>query len=112
MAWHDAGPVQDLERTLAPGSGRRIEAGGPVALFRTETGWAAFEDRCPHMGAPLSLGAVREGVLVCSWHGWRFDAASGDCGHYAGAPGAVVRPVRVEGGRVLVGDRGEAGLDA
>ena len=30
---------------------------------------AAVEDFCPHRGAPLSLGFVRDGHLVCGYHG-------------------------------------------
>ena len=30
---------------------------------------AAVEDFCPHRGAPLSLGFVRDGELVCGYHG-------------------------------------------
>jgi vanillate O-demethylase monooxygenase subunit len=30
---------------------------------------AALEDFCPHRGAPLSLGSVCEGQLVCGYHG-------------------------------------------
>ncbi|MBU6259436.1 MAG: aromatic ring-hydroxylating dioxygenase subunit alpha [Burkholderiales bacterium] len=30
---------------------------------------AALEDFCPHRGAPLSLGRVVEGKLVCGYHG-------------------------------------------
>ncbi len=30
---------------------------------------AALEDWCPHRGAPLSLGSVRDGKLVCGYHG-------------------------------------------
>ncbi len=30
---------------------------------------AALEDFCPHRGAPLSLGTVCEGNLVCGYHG-------------------------------------------
>ena len=30
---------------------------------------AAVEDFCPHRGAPLSLGYVCEGKLVCGYHG-------------------------------------------
>jgi phenylpropionate dioxygenase-like ring-hydroxylating dioxygenase large terminal subunit len=29
----------------------------------------AVEDFCPHRGAPLSLGFVRDGTLVCGYHG-------------------------------------------
>lgn len=30
---------------------------------------AAVEDFCPHRGAPLSLGFVRDGTLICGYHG-------------------------------------------
>lgn len=42
-----------------------------MVFFRAEGGAvAALEDFCPHRGAPLSLGAVREdGRLVCGYHG-------------------------------------------
>jgi len=30
---------------------------------------AAVEDFCPHRGAPLSLGYVEDGNLVCGYHG-------------------------------------------
>ncbi|RYE70943.1 MAG: hypothetical protein EOO81_07000, partial [Oxalobacteraceae bacterium] len=29
----------------------------------------AHDDRCPHLGAALSSGAVRNDVLVCPFHG-------------------------------------------
>jgi nitrite reductase/ring-hydroxylating ferredoxin subunit len=44
----------------------------------------------------------RDGEVVCSWHGFRFDAATGECRLFPGAPSATTRVVKVEGGRVLV----------
>lgn len=38
-----------------------------------------LDDRCPHEGHPLSMGLVREGVLTCQWHNWKFDLATGAC---------------------------------
>ena len=41
-----------------------------IAFFRGEGGKvAAVEDFCPHRGAPLSLGRVCDGQLVCGYHG-------------------------------------------
>lgn len=58
-------PDEVAERPL----GRRI-CGEKVVFFRGADGKvAALEDFCPHRGAPLSLGSVREGVLVCGYHG-------------------------------------------
>lgn len=34
---------------------------------------AVLIDRCAHRNAPLSEGAVREGLLVCPYHGWSYD---------------------------------------
>lgn len=47
--------------------------GLPLVLFRSQGKIHALADRCPHRGAPLSKGAVREGCLVCPYHGWRFE---------------------------------------
>ena len=46
-----------------------------------------MEDRCAHRGARLSLGKVREGELVCWYHGWRYDRA-GQCNFIPSEGGA------------------------
>jgi len=57
----------------------RVVGGTPLALFRARRSQAvAVLDRCPHRNVPLSCGAVRDGLLECCYHGWRFDA-SGAC---------------------------------
>jgi nitrite reductase/ring-hydroxylating ferredoxin subunit len=33
---------------------------------------------CPHLGGPLEL---KDGKLVCPWHGAQFDATTGTCLH-------------------------------
>lgn len=49
--------------------GRTI-AGEKIVFYRGEENKvAAVEDFCPHRGAPLSLGYVCEGKLVCGYHG-------------------------------------------
>jgi vanillate O-demethylase monooxygenase subunit len=49
--------------------GRTI-CGDNVVFFRPRPGQvAALEDFCPHRGAPLSLGKVCDGKLVCGYHG-------------------------------------------
>ena len=109
MRWIDVGGEADQ----APGTARSvIVSGAAVALFRTADGWVALEDRCPHAGAPLSAGLLREGAVVCAWHGWRFDAGSGACLSVPGGPAVRRFDVRVEGGRVLVGDGDAAHGDA
>jgi nitrite reductase/ring-hydroxylating ferredoxin subunit len=102
MALQDVGGEADQ----APGTIRRLVLpdGGAVALLRTDRGWTALEDRCPHAGAPLSAGALRDGYIVCAWHGWKFSCEDGTCPLFPGAPSATRRAVAVADGRVLVDD--------
>lgn len=44
-----------------------------IVAFRDENGVAAFRDLCIHRGAALSLGSVRDGTLMCPYHGWQYD---------------------------------------
>src|SRR5690349_3399480 len=38
---------------------------------------SAMGNVCPHRGGPLGTGIVDDGKLVCPWHGWQFDPATG-----------------------------------
>ncbi len=52
----------------------------PLVLGRTSEGKAfAMRDSCPHRGIPLSYGRFDGQSLECSYHGWRFEACSGQC---------------------------------
>jgi phenylpropionate dioxygenase-like ring-hydroxylating dioxygenase large terminal subunit len=44
-------------------------------VVRLGSGLTAFEDRCPHRLAPLSIGEICGDVLQCRYHGWEIDAA-------------------------------------
>ncbi len=37
----------------------------------------AVDNRCPHMGFPLSKGTLKDCILTCDWHYARFDLMSG-----------------------------------
>lgn len=53
----------------------RIILEQPMVFFRDAQGQVtAVEDFCPHRGAPLSLGFVDNGELVCGYHGLRLAA--------------------------------------
>ncbi|MBV9578257.1 MAG: Rieske 2Fe-2S domain-containing protein, partial [Chloroflexi bacterium] len=55
-----------------------VSAGGHgVAIFAHEGRFSAVDNRCPHMGFPLSRGTVRDGLLTCHWHHARFDLEGG-----------------------------------
>ena len=52
----------------------------PLVLGRTSDGKAfAMRDSCPHRGIPLSYGEFDGKVVECSYHGWRFEACTGQC---------------------------------
>jgi len=50
---------------------------GRVLLVRTEAGVFAYEDRCPHLGLPLSSGTLEGDTLTCAAHHFQFDANTG-----------------------------------
>ncbi len=73
--WHPVALVADLG---APPLAVTL-LGQRLVLWRGTDGTAqAWDDRCPHRGASLSLGCVRAGPdgaqLECAYHGWRFGA--------------------------------------
>ncbi|MBV9878282.1 MAG: Rieske 2Fe-2S domain-containing protein, partial [Verrucomicrobia bacterium] len=49
----------------------------PVLLCWSEGRPFALDNRCPHMGFPLSKGTLGSGVLTCHWHHAQFDLQSG-----------------------------------
>ncbi|HMP28297.1 MAG TPA: Rieske 2Fe-2S domain-containing protein [Saprospiraceae bacterium] len=49
-----------------------------VVLIKTRKGIFAYEDFCPHRGLALSEGFVKEGQLICKYHGWQFDCSNGE----------------------------------
>jgi vanillate O-demethylase monooxygenase subunit len=55
-----------------------------IAFFRGEEGKvAAVQDFCPHRGAPLSLGYLCNGRLVCGYHGLEM-GCNGKAAHMPG----------------------------
>lgn len=68
----DVNSLRDDGRTVT------MTAGRPVVLFYHEGEVYAVDNRCPHMGFPLSKGSVEDGLLTCDWHHARFELARGD----------------------------------
>jgi nitrite reductase/ring-hydroxylating ferredoxin subunit len=56
----------------------QVRGGGHgIAVFAHDGRFYAVDNRCPHMGFPLSRGTVRDGLLTCHWHHARFDLEGG-----------------------------------
>ncbi len=73
----DLGPVSDLAED---GPSLRVGPGGErFACIRGADGAVhVFADGCPGEGHPLSSGLLDGSVLICRWHGWRFDVTTGE----------------------------------
>lgn len=73
--WYVCSLGHEVDRDLR----RRVIAGEPVLLYRTEAGEiVALRDQCPHRFAPLSRGKLIGDVVQCGYHGLQFDR-SGQC---------------------------------
>jgi vanillate O-demethylase monooxygenase subunit len=83
-AWYVAAtPDEVVDKPL----GRQICNERMVFYRGADGGVVALEDFCPHRGAPLSLGRVCEGELVCGYHGLKM----GCDGRTVSMPGQRVR---------------------
>jgi nitrite reductase/ring-hydroxylating ferredoxin subunit/uncharacterized membrane protein len=68
--------------------------GRRIVLVRTDDGFAAHDDRCPHRGGSLAGGVTACGVVTCPWHGSQFDVTTGEV--KAGPADTPIRTYRVE----------------
>lgn len=99
LVWHDVGRPADLR--FEPGAAVRLPDRW-IAIFRTDDGYTALDNPCPHAGAPLSDGTILDGKIVCFLHCWEFDLHTGACD--VGPEWNVrVYPVRLADGRLRVG---------
>jgi vanillate O-demethylase monooxygenase subunit len=82
-AWYVACTPDEI---AAKPLGRQV-CGEKIVFYRgVDNAVAAVEDFCPHRGAPLSLGSVKNGKLVCGYHG----LTMGDDGKTIEMPGQRV----------------------
>ena len=52
----------------------------PLVLGRDNAGKPfALRDVCPHRAFPLSFGQFDGAAVECAYHGWQFDAHTGQC---------------------------------
>jgi sulfoxide reductase heme-binding subunit YedZ len=97
--WLDAGDPDDIPDgravIIAPQGKERI------AVFRDGDKIAALSSVCRHQNGPLGEGHVRDGCVVCPWHGWEYRLEDGR----APAPFTekiATYPVRLIEGRIQV----------
>ncbi len=92
-------PVDEISLATAMAAGRPHE----VIVVNLGQSLSAYRNECAHQALPLTDAVldVSNGTLTCPWHGFCFDASSGEC---LSAPGAQLEqlPLRVDGGDVWV----------
>ena len=52
-------------------------AGRSILLARYGDQFYGVSNRCPHMGCSLANGELKEYIVTCPCHGWRFDIRNG-----------------------------------
>jgi len=72
-----------------------------ILLSRRGRQVSCFDNSCAHLGMPLEMGEVRDGIITCSYHGFQYLLENGEC---LTAPGVHLRvhAVRVIGEHVQV----------
>lgn len=103
--WVRTTPVSDLtDGKLTPMSLVSVDgAQHEVIVVLIDGRLSAYTNACAHEGRPLdgALIDTEAGTLTCPWHGFCFDALSGEC---MSAPGAQLEqlPLRVDDGHVWI----------
>jgi nitrite reductase/ring-hydroxylating ferredoxin subunit len=73
---------------LGPSRGRRSwvirHNGRRYAVFDIDGEIEVTDAACPHNGGPLARGVIRDGVVTCPWHWYRFELATGRCLTWSG----------------------------
>ncbi len=51
--------------------------GRKIVVYHIESGFFATDNACPHRGGPLAEGDLIGDEIVCPWHLWSFNVATG-----------------------------------
>ena len=89
------GEIKEGQMKLAHVAGRFI------LLVRQGGQVFGVSNRCPHMGCSLERGILREYLVMCPCHGWKFDVRNGQ---YEDNKGTTLMSYRckIQNGKVYV----------
>jgi nitrite reductase (NADH) small subunit len=63
---------------IPPGTIREFDIDGKnIALANVDGKLFAINNICLHRGGPLGEGELEGQVVVCPWHGWKYDVTTG-----------------------------------
>jgi 3-phenylpropionate/trans-cinnamate dioxygenase ferredoxin subunit len=89
-----------------PGKMKRVDVRGRRILLANVDGrYCAVDDTCTHEEASLSTGVLKGELVKCPLHGSRFNVCTGEALEDPAEENLRTYPVRLEGGRILVGLR-------
>ena len=80
LLWGFWYPALRSNEVRGRGLRRAMLLGVPLVIGRDDAGKPfALRDVCPHRAFPLSFGAFNGSTVECAYHGWQFDAHTGQC---------------------------------
>lgn len=69
--WHPVAVVDEI--TAEPQQFRLL--GEKIVAYQADDEIVALHDKCVHRGVALSTGCIRDGRLMCPYHGWQYDTS-------------------------------------
>lgn len=91
----DEGQIEEGKGIVADANGK------PIAIFKKDGQYFAFDNTCQHRGGPLGEGELEDYVVTCPMHGWQYDIKTGECLTMPNHKQEIYK-VRVENGKVLI----------
>lgn len=113
--WILIGKTQDLVSELeANGNIKELVINDRKILLTYDEGvFGALNNKCNHMGGPLSKGKLKKGCIECPWHYWQFNHKTGESVPKSTEPlsshgGTVPQyPLKIDGDDLLINITGE-----
>ncbi len=98
-SWIQIGRIDELTQELEKSGGiKELNVDEKkIVLTYSNGSFGALNNKCNHMGGPLSKGRLKNGCVECPWHYWSFDHKTGESvsteasKHFAPNAGSVPR---------------------
>jgi nitrite reductase/ring-hydroxylating ferredoxin subunit len=81
-------PIYQVPLASVQGHHAARVGGREILVVQTPDGVRVYDGVCPHLGGPLLEGRIHSRAIVCPWHAYAFDPATGRC---LTVPGGVWR---------------------
>jgi nitrite reductase/ring-hydroxylating ferredoxin subunit len=67
-------------KDLNPGAIKLVNIKGQeIAVYNVDNKIYATQNKCLHEKGPLNEGSLDNNIVMCPWHGWRYDVEDGSC---------------------------------